>query len=117
VRAVLGDRPSDGRPVDELVLGKVAAAMIAAHPLRIAHYRGQWEQFIIRNGLAVGIRTSAAIRGVIEGDKFPHAPRLDPLRAALARLEAVSSGNSFNSVPPPKAPPPAKADKRARREL
>jgi hypothetical protein len=26
---------------------------------------------------------TAAIRGVIEDDKFPHAPRLDPLRAAL----------------------------------
>jgi hypothetical protein len=25
---------------------------------------------------------AAAIRGVIEGDRYPHAPRLDPLRAA-----------------------------------
>jgi hypothetical protein len=53
---------------------------------------------------------TAAIRGVIEGDRHPHAPRLDPLRAALARLEAAS-----NPTPQPKAPPPAKADKRARR--
>jgi hypothetical protein len=30
---------------------------------------------------------TAAIRGVIEGDKFPHAPRLDPPRAALARVD------------------------------
>jgi hypothetical protein len=51
---------------------------------------------------------TAAIRGVIEGDRYPHAPRLDPLRAALARLDAAST-------PPPKAPPPAKADKRTRR--
>ena len=50
-------------------------------------------------------RLTAAIRRAIEDDKFPHAPRLDPLRAALARLEAASE---------PKAPPPAKADKRAR---
>ena len=49
---------------------------------------------------------TAAIRRAIEDDKFPHAPRLDPLRAALARLEAASE---------PNAPPPAKADKRARR--
>jgi hypothetical protein len=28
----------------------------------------------------------AAIRQVIENDRFPHARRLDPLRAALARL-------------------------------
>jgi hypothetical protein len=31
----------------------------------------------------------AAVRRAIEDDKFPHAPRLDPLRAALARLEAA----------------------------
>ena len=52
---------------------------------------------------------AAAIRGVIEGDRYPHAPRLDPLRAALARLEAAQEPS-----PPPKAPLPAKADKRAR---
>jgi hypothetical protein len=33
---------------------------------------------------------TAAIRGVIDGDRYPHAPRLDPLRAALGKLEAVS---------------------------
>jgi hypothetical protein len=32
---------------------------------------------------------AAAIRRAIEDDKFPHAPRLDPLRAALARLAAA----------------------------
>jgi hypothetical protein len=32
---------------------------------------------------------TAAIRRVIEGDRFPHAPRLDTLRAALARLDAA----------------------------
>jgi hypothetical protein len=47
---------------------------------------------------------TAAIRAVIEGDRYPHAPRLDPLRAALARLEAAAE---------PKAPPLAKVDKRA----
>jgi hypothetical protein len=82
---------------------------------------------------------AAAIRGLIEGDRYPHAPRLDPLRAALARLEAAAATNvepadetpknikdakpqsATNVAPtskpirPPKAPPPAKADKRARR--
>jgi hypothetical protein len=53
---------------------------------------------------------AAAIRGVIEGDRYPHAPRLDPLRAALARLDAASKPTR-----PPKAAPRAKADKRARR--
>ena len=45
---------------------------------------------------------TAAIRGVIEGDRYPHAPRLDPLRAALARFDAAKA-------------PPAKADNRARK--
>jgi len=45
---------------------------------------------------------NAAIQLAIETDRFPHAPRLDPLRAPLAKLE-------------PAPPPPAKADKRARR--
>jgi hypothetical protein len=53
---------------------------------------------------------TAAIRRAIEDDRYPHAPRLDPLRAALARLDAASK-----PTPHPKAPPPAKADKRARR--
>ena len=53
---------------------------------------------------------AATLRRVIEGDRYPHAPRLDPLRAALARLEAAQEPS-----PPPKAPPPAKTDKRARR--
>ena len=47
----------------------------------------------------------AAVRRTIAGDRYPHAPRLDPLSAALARLEAASE---------PKAPSPPK-DKRARR--
>jgi hypothetical protein len=54
---------------------------------------------------------TAAIRGVIEGDRYPRAPRLDPLRAALARFDAASSNPDSH----PKAPPAAKADKRARR--
>ena len=44
---------------------------------------------------------AAAVRGVIETDRYPRAPRLDPLRSALAKLEP--------------APSPAKADKRERR--
>ena len=51
---------------------------------------------------------AAVIRAFIEGDKFPHAPRLDPLRAALARFDAASKPT------PPKAPSPVKADKRRR---
>ena len=54
---------------------------------------------------------AAAIRGVIEGDRYPHAPRLDPLRAALAKFATAAS----NPASHPQAPPPAKGDKRARR--
>jgi hypothetical protein len=32
---------------------------------------------------------TAAIWRLIEEDKFPHAPRLDPLRSALAKLDAT----------------------------
>jgi hypothetical protein len=53
---------------------------------------------------------TAAIRRAIEDDRFPHAPRLDPLRAALGKFEAAPE-----PTPLPKAPPPAKVDKRARR--
>ena len=53
---------------------------------------------------------TAAIRRSIEDDRFPHAPRLDPLRAALAKFDPASKPTA-----PPKAPPPAKADKRTRR--
>ena len=38
-----------------------------------------------------------AIRGVIAGDRYPHAPRLDPLRAALARLEAATNRQASQS--------------------
>jgi hypothetical protein len=63
------------------------------------------------------VALTAAIRGVLAGDRYPHAPRLDPLRAALARLEAA--GTSFltenKSGAAPGASLAAKGDKRARR--
>jgi hypothetical protein len=34
---------------------------------------------------------TAAIRDLIEQDRFPHAPRLDPLRAALTALEQAEA--------------------------
>jgi hypothetical protein len=53
----------------------------------------------------------AALRRAIEDDRYPHAPRLDPLRAALGKLEAASSDSVPRSAD---TPPSAKADKRAR---
>jgi hypothetical protein len=62
-----------------------------------------------------------ALRRLIEDDKYPHAPRLDPLRAALARLQAAANptpdpnkSDKLSNLKP-KEPSPAKADKRARR--
>jgi hypothetical protein len=57
---------------------------------------------------------AAAIRGVIEGDRYPHAPRLDPLRAALARLEAARTSfpKETKSQPATPKPPPAGKGKR-----
>ena len=52
---------------------------------------------------------AAAVRRAIEDDRFPRAPRLDPLRAALGKFDAAAP------EPTPKAPPPAKAEERARR--
>jgi hypothetical protein len=40
---------------------------------------------------------TAALRRVIEDDKYPLSPRLDPLRAALGKLEAAREPE-----PPPK---------------
>jgi hypothetical protein len=53
---------------------------------------------------------AAALRRAIEQDRYPRAPRLDVLRAALARLEAAAE-----PTPLSKASPAAKVDKRARR--
>ena len=51
---------------------------------------------------------TAAIRGVLEGDKFPHAPRLVPLRAALARLQAAEIGKSIANISAAPKPPAGK---------
>ena len=63
---------------------------------------------------------TAAIRRAIEDDRFPRAPRLDALKAALARLEAAmgserkSKSNSGAELDPASATPPAKGDNRAK---
>jgi hypothetical protein len=58
---------------------------------------------------------TAAIRRLIEDDKYPHAPRLDPLRAALARFDAATVPDQPRGDAPPRSSPPAKADKRRSR--
>jgi hypothetical protein len=57
---------------------------------------------------------TAALRRLIDEDKFPRAPRLDPLRAALARLAAATKSEPDSNLNP-KAPSSAKAGRRTRR--
>jgi hypothetical protein len=45
---------------------------------------------------------TASIRRAIEDDRFPLAPRLNPLRAALAKFDAEPK---LTPEPPPKTPP------------
>lgn len=52
---------------------------------------------------------AAAIRRAVEDDRYPQAPRLDPLRAALARLEAAAEPE-----PQPQGALAGTGDKRAR---
>jgi hypothetical protein len=62
-----------------------------------------------------------AIRGIIEGNRHPHAPRLNTLRAALARFDAATArpdphankSDKLSNLEPTTAP--AKADKQVRR--
>jgi hypothetical protein len=59
---------------------------------------------------------TAAIWRLIEQDEFPHAPRLDPLRAALAKFDPKAAAKLIpERQPPPKAPPQARGGKPARR--
>ena len=44
---------------------------------------------------------TAAIRRAVEDDRFPRAPRLDPLRSALAKLAAAQK---LTPEPPKTAP-------------
>ena len=46
---------------------------------------------------------TAAIRRAIEDDRFPHAPRLDPLRAALGKFDATPELTPLPTAPPPKS--------------
>ena len=44
---------------------------------------------------------TAAIQRLIEEDKFPHAPRLDSLRSALAKLDPAAT---LKRAPEPQPP-------------
>jgi hypothetical protein len=56
---------------------------------------------------------TAAIRRAIEDDRFPHAPRLDPLRAALGKLEAAAEPTTKPKTRRQPKPPSGRDDRRA----
>jgi len=63
---------------------------------------------------------TVAVRGVIEGDRFPHAPRLVSLRTALAKFGDAAAldpapNRTANLADLKQKAAAAKADKRARR--
>jgi hypothetical protein len=108
--------PPDGIGKDAVIARVLEAtdnpriiAALAAHGHPVAGWRSRAVPTInlADDELAAVI---AAIRRAIEDDRFPHAPRLDPLRVALRKFEAAPE-----LTPLPQAPPPAKVDKRARR--
>ena len=57
-----------------------------------------------------------AIRGIIEDDRFPHAPRLDPLKAALGKFEAAPEPDKSSNLDDlkPKTTPAAKGKRSER---
>jgi hypothetical protein len=58
---------------------------------------------------------TAAIRRLIDKDRFPRAPRLDPLRSALAKLDPATAAKPPPERQPHPKTPPAQGDKRTRR--
>ena len=55
---------------------------------------------------------TAAIRRAIEDDRFPHAPRLDTLRAALGKFEAAAEPAALRKAAPQAKPTSTRADNR-----
>jgi hypothetical protein len=59
---------------------------------------------------------TALVRRTIDEDRFPFAPRLRPLRAALAKLDPASVPKPLpERVPLPEAPARSRDGRRARR--
>jgi hypothetical protein len=51
---------------------------------------------------------TAAVRRAVDEDRFPRAPRLDPLRSALAKLEAAKAASRLHLPKAAHAPPDRK---------
>lgn len=59
----------------------------------------------------------AAVRRALDEDKFPHAPRLRPLRSALAKLDPAAAAKPRPEPKPPlpEAPTRSRGGRRVRR--
>jgi hypothetical protein len=59
---------------------------------------------------------TAAVRRTIDQDRYPHSPRLKPLRAALAKLDPASLPKPLPERKPlPEAPMRSRGGRRVRR--
>jgi hypothetical protein len=59
---------------------------------------------------------AAAVRRTIDEDRYPHSPRLKPLRAALAKLDPASLPKPLPERKPlPEAPMRSRDGRRVRR--
>jgi hypothetical protein len=100
---------------------RIAAARASRHVVPLAGIRAVPTIDLTDAELAA---VTAAVLRTIEDDRFPHAPRLVPMRTALAKFDEATAAEAdirietemaSKPAPEPKAPPPAKADKRTRR--
>jgi hypothetical protein len=74
-------------------------------------YDGQTRSILGTDQKLAGLDSSQkGIEKNPEDDRYPHAPRLDPLKSALGKLEAAAA----EPTPPPETPPSGKVEKRAR---
>jgi hypothetical protein len=109
-QALAGVSPRDGKRVSYARITGAGTPGSGTSNISSADYTRAVPTFDLTDDELAAV--TAAIRRAIETDRFPRAPRLDPLRSALAKLEPAPAPKPTLQ---PKAPPPAKADKRARR--
>jgi hypothetical protein len=121
-----GDKPTPGRrePAPDAWQATAKRLGDGRVPRLLGQSRGYWKVPTIDLPDDEIAAVTAAIRGAIEDAKYPLSPRLDALKAALARLDAASNSAAGPKPPPhptraptvaePKASPAAKG-KRTRR--
>jgi hypothetical protein len=102
-----GDRRSEQAKADQA--DNISLKYGTSRAYILARLEREREGWACRNDLTADelAAVAATVRRAVEEDKYPRAPRLDPLRAALAKLDPAP--------PPSPTPHASKVDKRARR--